>query len=348
MATSGAYDFVNVEVADLVTDAFQRIGIVEERLNGMLVASARRSLNLILSDWSNRNLNVWTVEKRFLHLNENQRAYDLPSGTVDVLEVLLRDCTRPTGTATSSAGGTAASAFDDIFTTACTQTSTNGRLYLDYGSGLTEKVQFVGLRSSTTTTYNFILEVSDDASTWTTVKSIGSTSFTAAVSQWFEIDQPNYYRYFSVRESGGATMSLTEAYFMSEVVDKSLGRISRSAYTSVGQKFTPGTPSTFHVTRGLTPQLTLYPPPTIDFPVLMYNRVRHLYDVTAATETFDMPQRFLEAITSALAWRLAQKFAVERTGELRAEAMDAFGVAAAEDRDRAPMSITPDFSGMAG
>ena len=55
--------------------------------------------------------------------------------------------------------------------------------------------------------------------------------------------------------------------------------------------------------------------------------------------------RWQEAICSALAARMAGKFAPERKADLSADAERAFLLAQAEDRQRTPLRITP---GMAG
>ena len=61
MAISGSKDF-EPNVAEYIEEAFERCGL--ELRTGYDAKTARRSLNLMLADWSNRGLNRWTM-KRF-------------------------------------------------------------------------------------------------------------------------------------------------------------------------------------------------------------------------------------------------------------------------------------------
>lgn len=346
MATSGTYNFSNIDVAELLTDAYQRIGFPEEKLNAMHMISGRRSLNFLLTEWSSKNLNLWTVQQQIVSPVENQNTYTLPSGTVDVIEVFLRVFNRPSGTATSTAGGTASYAFDGLLTTACTQTSSNGRIYLDYGADGSETITMIGVRVAADVTISLIFEYSEDASTWTTAYDAGSATYDSSETTWYMISVPVGARYFSSRAYSGGTQNMTELYFVTQLQDTKLGRISRSNYAAVSQKYQQGRPSAFMVNRLISPTMNIYPAPDdAENTVLVYNRIRHMYDVSAATQTFDVPQRFLEAIASGVAAKLATKFAPERKAELMSDAAAAFAVAAAEDRDRAPFQVMPDMSG---
>ena len=87
MATSGVADFT-LTLDELVEEAFERAG--REARSGYDFRTARRSLNLLLTDWANRGLNLWTVEERTLPLLDGVASYDLPADTVDIIEQLLR------------------------------------------------------------------------------------------------------------------------------------------------------------------------------------------------------------------------------------------------------------------
>tara|TARA_R110000868_G_scaffold287839_2_gene548182 strand:- start:701 stop:1603 length:903 start_codon:yes stop_codon:yes gene_type:complete len=60
MATSGTVDF-NLDMAEITEEAFERCGL--EFRTGYDAATSRRSLNLLFAEWSNRGLNMWTVEQ---------------------------------------------------------------------------------------------------------------------------------------------------------------------------------------------------------------------------------------------------------------------------------------------
>lgn len=87
MATSGSKDF-ELDVADYIEEAFERCGL--EVRTGYDLKTAKRSLNLMLADWSNRGLNQWTIKQRSLALTVDDGEYDLSSDVIDVLSVVVR------------------------------------------------------------------------------------------------------------------------------------------------------------------------------------------------------------------------------------------------------------------
>lgn len=52
--------------------------------------TARRSINLMMLDWANRGLNMWTYEERTQLLTYNVAEYDLGADIVDVLEQVVQ------------------------------------------------------------------------------------------------------------------------------------------------------------------------------------------------------------------------------------------------------------------
>ena len=58
MATSGTYNF-NLDIDEVIQEATEMIG-GEETL-GHTPASARRSINLMLEDWQNRGICLWSI-----------------------------------------------------------------------------------------------------------------------------------------------------------------------------------------------------------------------------------------------------------------------------------------------
>lgn len=87
MATSGTYTF-NMTVDEIVEDAYERIGMTS--VSGYDLRTARRSLNLLLTEWVNEDITLWTMERRTIPLVAGQASYDLDPADVDVMEVALR------------------------------------------------------------------------------------------------------------------------------------------------------------------------------------------------------------------------------------------------------------------
>ena len=52
----------NLSISEIIEEAFERCGI--QYRSGYELKTARRSLNLLLAEWSNRGLNLWTIQKQ--------------------------------------------------------------------------------------------------------------------------------------------------------------------------------------------------------------------------------------------------------------------------------------------
>ena len=95
-ATSANFDF---SIDEIVEEAFERCGLQDR--SGYQLKTARRSLNLLLAEWSNRGLNLWTIQKQTAALAANVISLAGTSlyGTgandasqiVEITEVVIRD-----------------------------------------------------------------------------------------------------------------------------------------------------------------------------------------------------------------------------------------------------------------
>ena len=91
MATSGSRDF-DLDVADIIEEAYERCGL--EVRTGYDAKTARRSLNIMFSEWANRGVNLWTVKQATLTLTSGTATYSSANGLAspmnDILEVAIR------------------------------------------------------------------------------------------------------------------------------------------------------------------------------------------------------------------------------------------------------------------
>ena len=87
MTTSGTTNF-NLDLTELIDEAAERCGY--EIRSGYDLRTARRSLSLLLVDWANRGLNLWTLDQGTIPLVAGTATYDLPVDTVDLLETVVR------------------------------------------------------------------------------------------------------------------------------------------------------------------------------------------------------------------------------------------------------------------
>jgi len=87
MTTSGTAVW-NLDIADLIEEAYERAGL--EARTGYDFRTARRSLNILSAEWSNRGLNLWTVQENTLVLTPGVKTYQLPADTIDIIETMIR------------------------------------------------------------------------------------------------------------------------------------------------------------------------------------------------------------------------------------------------------------------
>ena len=87
MATSGTTSFT-LDLSDIMEEAYERAGL--ELRDGYDYRTARRSIDLLMLEWQNRGLNLWTVQNTTLALVAGTSSYDLDADKLDIIEGLLR------------------------------------------------------------------------------------------------------------------------------------------------------------------------------------------------------------------------------------------------------------------
>jgi len=86
MASSGTSTF-NLNIDEVIDEAYERCGLTTN--SGYDLKRARRNLNILLSEWSNRGLNLWKVENKEQALTAGTISYATPSNCNDVLEAYI-------------------------------------------------------------------------------------------------------------------------------------------------------------------------------------------------------------------------------------------------------------------
>ena len=351
---SGTYDFQSLDNDDLILECFERIGMSGEQLVPMHLQSARRSLNFLLLDWISKNINLWTINKLYLPLNTGQSTYTLETSITDVLQVNIRTFTRQlNGTAQTNTaatynnggGGTAANAFDNDFTTACTQTVADGNISYSYGTGVYQTITFIGVRTNVSGDYNLVVEYSNDNANWSTlnVDWTHPYSYTAGITRWADVITPVSATTYRIREIGGATLNIQEIYFTNNTIDLKISPVSRDTYLSFSQKFLQTRPSTYYFDKSLTPVLNIWPTPTSDYLVLQYSFIRTMYDAGEFFNTVSVPAKMYPALAAGLTWMLARKYNPEIVDAMKAEYDEAFTLATAKDSENVDLSMNYDI-----
>lgn len=86
MATSGTFAW-NLDVLDLIEEAYEQAGL--ESTEGYDLETARRSLSLILTNWSNEGVNLWRIVEDTQLLTTGTATYTLNAKYYGVLDAVL-------------------------------------------------------------------------------------------------------------------------------------------------------------------------------------------------------------------------------------------------------------------
>lgn len=140
------------------------------------------------------------------------------------------------------------------------------------------------------------------------------------------------------------TIDLLDTNLLRDGSELMMARIGRSEYSAYPAKGQLGRPTQFYVNRGITPALIVYPTPENSTDAVITYRIVRIADLNSARDNPLVPYLWQEALVSGLAAKLALKYAPDRLQMLQADAAGAFQVAEGEDRERASLWITPDFS----
>lgn len=88
MATSGTFTW-NLDVYEIIEEAYENCGM--ELSTSYQMQSARRSLNMLLTEWVNDGVNLWTVDEMTVSLTADTASFTLNAKYTDVLTAVIRD-----------------------------------------------------------------------------------------------------------------------------------------------------------------------------------------------------------------------------------------------------------------
>jgi hypothetical protein len=87
MATSGTRTF-SLDVATAIEEAYELAGL--EARTSYDAVTARRSLNIMFADWSNRGIQMWEITKVELTLTEGTSEYTINAFDIDILDAYVQ------------------------------------------------------------------------------------------------------------------------------------------------------------------------------------------------------------------------------------------------------------------
>lgn len=300
MTTSGTTGFAP-EFTEIAEEAWERAG--REMRSGYDLRTARRSMNLMLIEWQNRGINMWTIDQGTITLTAGLPTYALPLDTVDLLDHVIRTGQNVTSTQT------------DLGVSRIS-VSTYATIPNKLATGRPIQVM-VRRASGGVSPVNATLSTTINSS----ATSIALSSVSNLPSSGFvRIDSEDiYYGYITGTTLGG--------------VFRGQNGTTAASHTAGAVVYNPNLPS---ITLWLTPDNTT----TWQF---VYWRMRRIQDAGSGIETADMNFRFLPCLVAGLAYHIAMKVPElsDRVQMLKQAYDEQFDLAAGEDREKAAIRFVP-------
>lgn len=334
MTTSGTVGQTVIDVTTIIEHAYRRCGKLASTISGELQLSARNNLFFLLSDLANRGLSLWCVTKRVLGTLPDNAVYDLPVGTVDVLNALYRTQTTLTGSTLSGAGYQG----------------------LDLGSGAEAAVSNVAVRFTAAATPTLVVEGSSDGVTWVQYAAFTPASAVTA-GAWLccDVDNSAVLQYWRVRDTSGTLPAVTALTFNNDAYEVPMYKLSRDDYVALPNKTFAASSSSkslqfWYDKQAVQPRLWVWPVTSGSTGQFVVWTQRHIEDVGDLSNSLDVPQRWLESVILTLACRCAVELPAGELPDGRLQYLEskaAEHLAQAEDgeSDGAPIRIVPRIGG---
>jgi len=304
MATTSGQSGFNLDLTELVEEAFERAG--SEMRTGYDLRTARRSLNLLFADWANRGVNMWTFEQGTITLTQGLNTYAVPTDTVDLLDHVIRT------------NANILSNQADLTITRIS-VSTYATIPNKLNQGRPIQVWYQRLDGQVATTTSTFVSQDLTAATITLNSVVGLPAI----------------GYVDIVATGG-----TETVFYNYISGNTLSNVFRAQNGTTQQTPTAGNP----IRINNVPRVTVWPTPdgsqTYQF---VYWRMRRVQDAGGGVNVMDVPFRFVPCMAAGLAYYIALKVpgGMDRLGVLKQQYDEAWMTAADEDQERAALRLVP-------
>lgn len=303
MTTSGTSVF-NLEFRDMAEEAFERCGL--EIRDGYELRTARRSMNLMLIEWANRGINLWTVEQGQIPMVTGQALYPLPVDTIDLMDMVIRQNNASTS-----------NQIDINISRIAEPTYMSIPNKLTYGRPIQVYVnRQSGMDNATTLTLNGGISATDTTITLSATTGLPTTGFIKIGSEtigYVNISGNQLLNCYRGQDGSTAAAHLTGA------------AITKRNIPCINVWPTPNPPG--------------------DQYTFVYYRLRRMQDAGAGGGyEQDMPFRLINAAVAGLAFYMSMKkpeVSPDRIAMLKADYEQQWDLASSEDRDKAPIRFVP-------
>lgn len=324
MAFSNTISQTNFNTRRVIDNAIRRCKLTAQQITAEHIDIANDQLYLFLSDLANQGAPLWCIEKQIYPLYDGVGDITMTDGTVDILNSNFRWLQEVSGTNVD---------------TSTTRTVTFPSSTFVANTGILWSAPAVPI----------VFERSDDGIIWDEIQSETPVA-SAGEWTWYDMDSSVAARYFRIRATSG-TLGFSQIYLANTPTEIPLARMNRDDYTNLPNKaFQSNRPLQYWFDRQVNnPIMHMWPVPNLAATVcqIVVWRQRYIMDVGTMTEDVEVPQRWLEAIVSGLAAKMALEL-VEVDASLipilDQKAAISLNIAQMEERDNSPMMIAPNIS----
>ncbi len=235
----------NLKFDQLMIEAYHRCGIYRPTISGDQIDDAIRSANFILVDYNNRGSNLYSIQTDIITIQQGLPSYSVPD-FYEINDVTMANFLRQLGdannigTPATTAGGTAALAFDSDPLTSCLNTSSNGQITYTFATN-PELVQFVGFITARADnqTYNlqfFYQTIVNNVATKQIVYQTGPITPFPGQPYFFFLNPAQKALRWGVEEIGGATLNMAEVFFVKYGDSRTISPLSRQDWMTLSNK----------------------------------------------------------------------------------------------------------------
>lgn len=145
-------------------------------------------------------------------------------------------------------------------------------------------------------------------------------------------------------------IAIQAAYINDGSTDRLIYPYSTYEYSAIPDKAQEGPPTAYWYNRQITPEITLWPVPDSAATYTLKLRVcRQIQDVSFKSgATLDLPYRWLDVYVADLAHRLSRIYAPQLEAPRKADADEAWTIAATEDQEDVPLIFGMSMQGYYG
>lgn len=311
MATSGTVGQTVFETQKVIDHAFRRCKIPPQAITPEWIQTAFDLLFLNLSALASYGIPLWVIEKVIVPIYRGERSVPLPVGSVDVMEMNIRDLNRLIGDSNSSSEGDADAAFDGDLTTATIQTTPGGFIQTNFASNNAVQVDNYGIFFNATATWDISIQGSQDGITFVDLFTDAEVAAVAGDWLWIDLEQQIPFQFFRLQANGTTVLDVAEFFLGNTANEIPMPKISLDSYSNLPDKTFLSRPTEYWYDKQSAAQggqsiLTVWPLPDTEFTFFQYVLYvkRQIQDVGTMIQEIEVPQRWYKFVIADLAVEL--------------------------------------------